>query len=222
MDHWDSSPYALLDFERDEGAILACSARPRSDLVIEADIDVDPGVDVHPARDLAGTLVPSEEVAPDIRQLMIDLDEPLAFNPGQYVLLTLPDGETRRSYSIVSISAELYGHEELTRLATADDRLTYRSAVSRGPFDGRQGHVSDQSWCGRRGVRLDRPVSRPGQGVRQQQQPLHLARHHLRATQPEQLPRRLPAGPATRPERPGSDTASSSGPSLATRVQTVF
>ncbi len=31
-----------MDMERDEGKILACCATPESDLVIEADIDVDP------------------------------------------------------------------------------------------------------------------------------------------------------------------------------------
>ncbi len=38
----DASPFALMDMERDEGKVLACCATPESDLVIEADIDVDP------------------------------------------------------------------------------------------------------------------------------------------------------------------------------------
>lgn len=106
VDHGESSPYALLDMEREEGSILACSARPRSDLVVEGDVDVEEGIEVHPVRDITGVLVSAEEVAPDVRRLVVDLPEPLRFNPGQYVLVVLPDGETRRSYSIASDPAQ--------------------------------------------------------------------------------------------------------------------
>jgi len=101
IDHGDASPYALLDSERDEGRALICVARPRSDLVIEGEADVDEGVTVHQVRDYAGTLRRVEEPADSVRKMLIDLDRPLAFNPGQYVQLRLPTGGTR-PYSLAS------------------------------------------------------------------------------------------------------------------------
>ncbi|WP_037357336.1 2Fe-2S iron-sulfur cluster-binding protein [Amycolatopsis orientalis] len=97
----DASPYALLESERDEGAALICVATPRSDLVIEGEVDVEDGIEIHPVRDYAGTLEVLEDVAPGVRRLVIALDTPMAFNAGQYVQLTLPGGGTR-PYSIAS------------------------------------------------------------------------------------------------------------------------
>ena len=102
VDHRDSSPYALLDFERDDGYALLCTARPRSHLVVEGDVDVEDGVEMHPVDDFTGTVASFEDASPGVRRLRVDLDHPMSFNPGQYVLLTLPDGETRRAYSIAS------------------------------------------------------------------------------------------------------------------------
>lgn len=101
VDLGDASPYALLDSERQDGAALLCVARPRGDVVVEGDVDVEEGVDVHPVRDHAGTVAVLEDVAPDVRRLVVALDSPLAFNPGQYVQLDLPDGDTR-PYSVAS------------------------------------------------------------------------------------------------------------------------
>ena len=56
VDLGDASPYALLDTERDEGAALICVATPRSDTVIEGEVDVEDGVAVHPVRDYSGTV----------------------------------------------------------------------------------------------------------------------------------------------------------------------
>lgn len=105
VDHGDASPYALLDSERDEGCALICVAKPRSDLVVEGEVDADEGVDVHPVRDYRGTVVSLDDVAPDVRRLIIELDTSLAFNPGQYVLLDVPGGE-QRPYSIASTPSQ--------------------------------------------------------------------------------------------------------------------
>jgi phenol hydroxylase P5 protein len=103
----DASPYALLESERAEGQALICVARPRSDLTIEGDVDSEEGVGVHPVRDYTGTVRAVADAAPGVRLLDIDLDRPMPFNPGQYVQLTLPAGETlpagdTRPYSIAS------------------------------------------------------------------------------------------------------------------------
>ena len=84
VDFGDASPYALLDSERAEGCALLCVARPRGDLVVEADVDVEQGVDVHPVRDHSGVVDSVADIARDVRRVTIDLDTPLAFNPGQY------------------------------------------------------------------------------------------------------------------------------------------
>lgn len=101
VDHGDASPYALLDSEKEEGAALLCVARPRSDSVIEGEVDLEEGVEVHPVRDHGGQVVANEEVAPDVRRVVIELDQPMTRNAGQYVQLRLPNGETR-PYSVAN------------------------------------------------------------------------------------------------------------------------
>ena len=89
LDLGDASPYALLESEREEGAALLCVARPRGDVTIEGEVDVEEGVDVHPVRDFTGTLAGLDETGPNVRRLVIELDQPLAFNAGQYVQLAV-------------------------------------------------------------------------------------------------------------------------------------
>jgi phenol/toluene 2-monooxygenase (NADH) P5/A5 len=101
LDLGDASPYALLESEREEGAALLCVARPRGDLTIEGEVDVADGVDIHPVRDFTATLTSLEDAAPDVRRLRLELDEPMAFNAGQYVQLRAPGGQTR-PYSVAS------------------------------------------------------------------------------------------------------------------------
>lgn len=105
LDFGDASPYALLESERDEGAALICVARPQGDLVIEGEVDVEEGVEVHPVRDHTGAVESLDEIAPDVRRLVISLDTPLSFNPGQYIQLDLPGGDSR-PYSIASSNAD--------------------------------------------------------------------------------------------------------------------
>ena len=107
VDQGAASPYALMDFERDEGKTLLCVCTPRSDVVIEADVDVDDSIEVFPVEDFRGTLVAMEEVARDTRRLLIELDRDLAFNAGQYMALSVPgqDGVTR-TYSMANIPTE--------------------------------------------------------------------------------------------------------------------
>ena len=52
VDHGAASTFALMDYERDEGKLLPCVACPRSDVTIEADIDVDESVEVYPGAGL--------------------------------------------------------------------------------------------------------------------------------------------------------------------------
>ena len=74
VDHGAASSFALMDYERDEGKLLPCVACPRSDVVIEADIDVDESMPVHPVQDFTGTVVALEEIALQTRRLVVELD----------------------------------------------------------------------------------------------------------------------------------------------------
>jgi phenol hydroxylase P5 protein len=107
VDHGEASSFALMDFERDEGKTLLCVCKPRSDVVIEADVDVDEDIPVHPVEDYVGTLMAMDEVALDTRRLIIELDRDLTFNAGQYMALSIPgsDGVTR-TYSMANVPTE--------------------------------------------------------------------------------------------------------------------
>lgn len=110
VDHGDASSFALMDFERDEGKLLTCCAKPRSDVTIEADIDVDEDIETFPVEDYVATLVERAEIARDTVRLVLELDRDIAFNAGQYLKFTVPAsaaGESvDRTWSIASPPAE--------------------------------------------------------------------------------------------------------------------
>ena len=110
VDHGASSAFALMDFERDEGKVLPCCATPRSDVVIEADIDVDESVEVFPVEDYTATVVELADIAEQTRRLVVELDREIRFNAGQYLKFTVPaaDGKPSvdRTWSIGSPPGE--------------------------------------------------------------------------------------------------------------------
>jgi phenol hydroxylase P5 protein len=102
VDIGNASPFALMDMERDEGKILACCAIPESDLVIEADIDVDPDFMGYPIEDFQVTVTAMNDLSPTIKGVHLDLDHPMEFQAGQYINLHLPGVEGARAFSIAS------------------------------------------------------------------------------------------------------------------------
>lgn len=110
VDHGASSAFALMDFERDEGKVLPCCATPLSDVVIEADVDVDDSIEVHPVRDFTATVVELSDIARETRRLVIELDENIAFNAGQYLKFAIPPAGgapgVDRTWSIASPPSE--------------------------------------------------------------------------------------------------------------------
>jgi phenol hydroxylase P5 protein len=102
VDIGNASPFALMDMERDEGKILACCAIPESDLVIEADIDVDPDFMGYPIEDFQVTVTAMNDLSPTIKGIHLDLDHPMEFQAGQYINLHLPGVEGARAFSIAS------------------------------------------------------------------------------------------------------------------------
>lgn len=102
----NASPFALMDMERDEGKILVCCATPESDLVIEADIDVDPDFQGFPVEDFVGTVTEIQDLSPTIKGISFELDRPMAFQAGQYINLQIPGVEGTRAFSIANPSSD--------------------------------------------------------------------------------------------------------------------
>lgn len=93
VDLGEASSFALMDFERDEGKLLTCCAKPREDVTIEADLDVDEDMEVHPVEDYTGTVVVLEDIAQDTKRLVVELDREIGFNAGQYMKFTVPGAD---------------------------------------------------------------------------------------------------------------------------------
>lgn len=111
IEHGAASPFALMDFERDEGKCLACCATLQSDTVIEAEIDEDPDAENLPVRDYTATVSRIEALTPTIKGIYLTLSagEHLAFQAGQYINATIPGVDTPRAFSLANApqSAEL-------------------------------------------------------------------------------------------------------------------
>jgi propane monooxygenase reductase component len=98
------STFALPDFEEAEGWTLLCRAHAYSDLEIEL-INYDEEIlrSGAPIRTVTTRVEAVEALTGDIRRLLLALDEPLEFKPGQYVDIHVPghDGE-HRSFSMAN------------------------------------------------------------------------------------------------------------------------
>ncbi|SDQ15948.1 NADH:ubiquinone reductase (Na(+)-transporting) subunit F [Actinopolyspora saharensis] len=113
VDHRDSSEYTLTPEERSEGIALGCQATPRSNLTLEPleQANPDDGITRHPLRDYSGTVVVLDDIARDIRRLVIELDEPMPFNAGQYAEITVPGTTVSRQYSMANPPSQTHNLE---------------------------------------------------------------------------------------------------------------
>jgi phenol hydroxylase P5 protein len=102
VDHGAANPFALMDFERDEGKTLACCCTLQSDATIEADIDEEPDAQVIPVRDFAATVTRIVQLTPTIKALHLALDKSIHFQAGQYVQLEIPGLGQARAFSIAN------------------------------------------------------------------------------------------------------------------------
>lgn len=107
VEHGAANPFALIDFERDEGKTLACCATLLSDASIEADIDEDPDARAIPVRDFAAVVERIESLTPTIKAFHLALDGPIAFQAGQYVQLAIPGLGQSRAFSIANSPTEV-------------------------------------------------------------------------------------------------------------------
>jgi len=107
VDHGAANPFALMDFERDEGKTLACSCTLQSDITIEVDMEEEPDAEIIPVRDFSATVERIETLTPTIKALHLKLDKPLHFQAGQYVQLAIPGLGQSRAFSIANAPADV-------------------------------------------------------------------------------------------------------------------
>jgi phenol hydroxylase P5 protein len=103
IDHGAASNFALMDYEREEGKCLACCAKLESDMVIEAEMEIDPDSRNLPVRDYAGTVSRIEDLTPTIKGIWLKLDQPLDFQAGQYINLNFPGDIGVRAFSLANV-----------------------------------------------------------------------------------------------------------------------
>ncbi|NWF47063.1 2Fe-2S iron-sulfur cluster binding domain-containing protein [Hydrogenophaga sp. D2P1] len=107
VDHGAANPFALMEFERDEGKTLACCCTLQSDTTIEADIDEEPDARVIPVRDFAATVTRIEDLTPTIKAIHLQLDKAIDFQAGQYVQVEIPGLGQSRAFSIANDPADV-------------------------------------------------------------------------------------------------------------------
>ncbi len=107
VEHGAANPFALMDFERDEGKTLACCATLLSDATIEADIDDEPDARIIPVRDFNTTVSRIEVLTPTIKAIYLKLNGDLDFQAGQYVQVHIPGVEGDRPFSIANSPAQV-------------------------------------------------------------------------------------------------------------------
>lgn len=101
VDYGNVQPFVLAEFERKAGFALFCQAKPKTDLVIEA--NEIKGVGQLEIRKMPCRVQALERVAHDVIVLKLKLpaNERLQFLAGQYIDILLKDGK-RRSYSMAN------------------------------------------------------------------------------------------------------------------------
>jgi propane monooxygenase reductase subunit len=102
------STFALAEYEREEGYTLLCRAHAYSDLEVELlNFDEEMLKSGVPIQTLQAEVAAIEPLTHDISRLSLKLVDPpeMAFNPGQYVDITIPGTETTRAFSMSNTPA---------------------------------------------------------------------------------------------------------------------
>ena len=103
IDHGAASNFALMDFEREDGIVLACTATLLSDVTIEADIEEDPDARRIPVQDFVGRVTELDALTHDVKSVHLEIEgAPIDFQAGQYVNLAFPGIEGTRAFSIAN------------------------------------------------------------------------------------------------------------------------
>lgn len=105
VDQAEASSFALMDFEREQGYTLLCSAYPLSDIAIDvSDYEEEELLAAAPILEYKAEVVHITELTHDIRGIRLRLMAPaqIAFKAGQYVDLLVPGTKESRSYSMAN------------------------------------------------------------------------------------------------------------------------
>ena len=105
VDLAEASGFALMQYERDAGIALLCSAYPLEDVVVslesydEAELNA-----AHPIVELNCRITARQKLSPDIWQLLLEIDgdTPLQFDAGQFVEVNVPGTDEWRAYSMAN------------------------------------------------------------------------------------------------------------------------
>ena len=125
-DHGAASSFALMDFEREGGKALACTASLRSDVTIEADVEPDPDARRIPVRDFEAQVAAVEDLSPGVKLIRLALDgNPIDFQAGQFISLNIPGVEGSRAFSLASPPQQASQVELQVRLVEGGQGTTY-------------------------------------------------------------------------------------------------
>lgn len=106
VEHGQPPGTVLTEEERSSGFVLACQARPRTDLVVAPVGEAQPDRPLHPLRDYQATVLDLVDIADRTRRLVVELDEPMEFEAGQYAELLVPGSGVARQYSMANPPCE--------------------------------------------------------------------------------------------------------------------
>jgi methane monooxygenase component C len=112
------SPHALTDAEEEDGLILACRLKPASDLEIDFDYPAD-RVGRYEEGVRTGQIITVDRISNSVARIIVRTNasqEPVAWEPGQYVHVTLPAVGATRAYSMANVSDGSRELEFLVRL----------------------------------------------------------------------------------------------------------
>jgi len=122
------STFALPDFERDEGFTLLCRAHVYEDVTIELlNYDEEMLRSGHPIQEAVAEVVSKDRVTHDMRHLVLKLVDPteIAFWPGQYVDIAIPDSDETRSFSMANVSSRESGQLEFVIRCYPDGKFSH-------------------------------------------------------------------------------------------------
>lgn len=100
---WPDAP-ALAKLQRDKGDILMCQSRASSDCVLRVPANVVKSTAVSLPRHGTGKIENCIMLTPDVMHFELVLSAPMAFDAGQFVVLSTPSLEGGRSYSMVNFA----------------------------------------------------------------------------------------------------------------------
>ncbi|MBL8438002.1 MAG: 2Fe-2S iron-sulfur cluster binding domain-containing protein [Zoogloeaceae bacterium] len=98
------STFALPDYERNANHVLLCRTLAFTDITVELlNYDEDLMRRSIAVKEFEGKVISVAALTHDIRQLEVELEQPIRFWAGQFIDITLPEKGITRSYSMASV-----------------------------------------------------------------------------------------------------------------------